>query len=95
MQRLSFSLAFALALVACSSTKVDEGFYAPKQRQYSIAVDKQGRKDGAEIWTGTVTIGSNKWTTSTRRVLSKAGAYEVDVVGADGAALGKVEFAIQ
>ncbi|MBW8887147.1 MAG: TonB C-terminal domain-containing protein [Fibrobacteres bacterium] len=50
MQRLSLSLAFALALVACSSTKVDEGFYGPKHRQYSIAVDKQGRKDGAETW---------------------------------------------
>jgi len=50
MQRLSLSLAFALALVACSSTKVDEGFYGPKHRQYSIAIDKQGRKDGAEIW---------------------------------------------
>ncbi len=50
MKPLSLSLALALALVACSSTKVDEGFYAPKHRQYSIALDKQGRKDGVETW---------------------------------------------
>jgi Protein of unknown function (DUF2914) len=53
------------------------------------------KKDGAEIWTATLAVGSNKWTTSSRRVLGKAGQYEIDVVGADGAELGKVEFAIQ
>ena len=53
------------------------------------------KKDGAEIWTATLDVGSNKWTTSSRRVLPKAGQYEVDVVGADGAELGKVEFAVQ
>jgi hypothetical protein len=53
------------------------------------------KKDGAELWTATLSVGSNKWTTSSRRVLAKAGAYEVDVVGADGSELGKVEFAIQ
>jgi len=51
--------------------------------------------DGAEIWSAPLTIGSNKWTTSTRRVLNKPGKYEVDVVGADGAELGKVEFTIE
>jgi Protein of unknown function (DUF2914) len=59
------------------------------------AVKHVWKKDGAELWTGTLNIGSNKWTTSTRRVLSKAGSYEVSVVGADGAELGKVEFTIQ
>jgi hypothetical protein len=53
------------------------------------------KKDGAEIWTATLDVGSEKWTTSSRRLLSKAGAYEVDVVGADGAELGKVEFQVQ
>ena len=53
------------------------------------------KKDGAEIWTATLDVGSEKWTTSSRRLLPKAGAYEVDVVGADGAQLGKVEFQIQ
>ncbi|MCE9571753.1 MAG: DUF2914 domain-containing protein, partial [Deltaproteobacteria bacterium] len=51
--------------------------------------------DGAEIWSAPLKIGSNKWTTSTRRVLNKPGKYEVDVVGADGAELGKVEFSIE
>ena len=53
------------------------------------------KKDGAEIWTATLDVGSDKWTTSSRRQLPKTGAYEVDVMGADGAQLGKVEFQIQ
>lgn len=51
--------------------------------------------DGADLWTGSLKIGSNHWTTSTRRVLNKPGHYEVAVVGADGAELGKVEFTIE
>ncbi|HTJ44614.1 MAG TPA: DUF2914 domain-containing protein [Kofleriaceae bacterium] len=53
------------------------------------------KKDGAELWSATLNVGSNKWTTSSRRVLSKAGSYEVSVVGADGGELGKVAFTIQ
>ena len=53
------------------------------------------KKDGAEIWTATLHIGSSRWTTATMRTLSKAGSYEVDVVGADGADLGKIEFTVQ
>jgi hypothetical protein len=40
----------AALLYACASTRVEKGFYGPKQPQYSIAVDKDGRKDGPEIW---------------------------------------------
>lgn len=43
-------LAGAFLFCACASTKVEEGFYGPKRPQYSIAVDKQGRKDGPETW---------------------------------------------
>lgn len=50
MQRFPLFFAFVLVLVACSSTKVDEGFYGPKRRQYSIALDKEGRKEGPEVW---------------------------------------------
>ncbi len=53
------------------------------------------KKDGAEIWTATLNVGSDKWTTSSRRMLTAAGSYEVDVVGADGSELGKVEFTVQ
>jgi hypothetical protein len=53
------------------------------------------KKDGEEVWTATLNVGSEKWTTSSRRTLDKAGAYEVDVVGADGGQLGKVEFQVQ
>ncbi len=53
------------------------------------------KRDGAEIWSASLKIGSSKWTTSTRRVLSKPGKYEVAVVSADGADLGKVEFTVE
>jgi Protein of unknown function (DUF2914) len=53
------------------------------------------KKDGAELWTATLNVGSDKWTTSSRRMLTAAGSYEVDVVGADGGTLGKVEFTVQ
>jgi hypothetical protein len=46
----AFLFCATFLLFACASTKVEEGFYAPKKPQYSIAVDKQGRKDGPEIW---------------------------------------------
>ena len=50
MKSFLFGLAGLLILAACSSTKVEKGFYGPKHPQYSIAVDQQGRKDGPEIW---------------------------------------------
>lgn len=46
---LRFGMA-ALLLAACSSTKVEKGYYGPKSPQYSIGVDKQGRKEGVETW---------------------------------------------
>jgi TonB family protein len=42
--------AIAACLAGCSSTKVERGFYGPKQPQYSIGVDKEGRKNGKETW---------------------------------------------
>lgn len=53
------------------------------------------KKDGAELWTASLNIGAARWTTSSRRLLNKAGEYEVSVVGADGSELGKVTFTIQ
>lgn len=53
------------------------------------------KKDGVEQWTATLNIGGARWTTSSRRVLSKPGAYEVLVVGSDGAELGKASFSVQ
>ena len=39
-----------LFVLACASTKVEQGFYAPKRPQYRIEMDKQGRKQGKETW---------------------------------------------
>lgn len=39
-----------LFVVACASTKVEDGFYSPKHPKYRIEVDKQGRKQGKETW---------------------------------------------
>jgi hypothetical protein len=50
MKKLILPSAGILVLAACSSTKVEQGFYGPKHPQYSIAIDKQGRKEGPETW---------------------------------------------
>jgi hypothetical protein len=52
------------------------------------------KKDGKEIWSATLDIGSKLWSTQTRRVL-KAGNYSVDVTTADGATIGTVSFTVQ
>lgn len=53
------------------------------------------KKDGAELWSAELNIGSARWTTSSRRLLSKPGTYEVTVAAADGSELGKVAFTIE
>jgi hypothetical protein len=46
------SLALAVFFAACSSTSslVEKDFYPDKRPKYSIAVDKQGHKEGPETW---------------------------------------------
>jgi len=51
------------------------------------------KKDGKAVWTATLKVGSVKWTTSSRHQV-KAGAWTVDVVGADGTTLGSVDFTV-
>ena len=53
------------------------------------------KSDGKELWTATLPVGSKKWSTMSRRAMSKAGSYEVEVTTADGASLGSVKFTIQ
>lgn len=52
------------------------------------------KKDGKQAWKATLRIGSNRWTTYSRRKVT-AGAYSVEVVAADGTVLGTVEFTVQ
>lgn len=52
------------------------------------------KKDGAKVWAANLKIKGNKWTTASRRQL-KAGAYTVEVVGADGTVLGSVAFTVK
>jgi hypothetical protein len=53
------------------------------------------KRDGKDVWTATMRIGSKKWSTSSRRTIPKAGSWEVDVQSADGASLGTVAFTIE
>lgn len=50
--RRSGAVLALLLPIACSSTKVQEGFYAGSKSRpkYSIQVDKQGKKEGRERW---------------------------------------------
>jgi len=53
------------------------------------------KQDGKEIWTATLPVGSKRWATQSRRTMSKAGSYEVEVTADDGTSLGTVKFTIQ
>lgn len=59
------------------------------------AVQHVWKKDGTAVWTANLKVRSKRWTTYSRRKLSKPGSYSVDVVGADGTVLGTVAFTIQ
>jgi hypothetical protein len=53
------------------------------------------KRDGKEVWTATLPVGSKLWSTQSRRTIPAAGAWEVDVQTEAGAALGTVSFTIQ
>ena len=50
--------------------------------------------DGKPVWTATLPVKSKKWSTQSRRAISKPGAYEVEVTSADGVSLGTVAFTV-
>lgn len=53
------------------------------------------KRDGKEVWTATLAVGSKKWSTQSRRAIPKPGAWEVDVQTEAGASLGTVSFTVQ
>ena len=53
------------------------------------------KRDGKEVWTATLPVGSKLWSTQSRRAIPKAGSWEVDVQTEAGASLGTVSFTIQ
>jgi Protein of unknown function (DUF2914) len=53
------------------------------------------KRDGKEVWTATLPVGSKLWSTQSRRAISAAGAWEVDVQTEAGASIGTVSFTIQ
>lgn len=50
--------------------------------------------DGKEVWTATLPVGSNRWSTQSRRTI-KGGSWEVEVTAADGKSLGSVKFTVE
>jgi hypothetical protein len=53
------------------------------------------KRDGKEVWSATLKLGSKRWSTQSRRAIPKAGSWEVDVQTEAGASLGTVAFTIQ
>ena len=53
------------------------------------------KRDGKEAWTATLKVGSKLWSTQSRRAISSAGSWEVDVQTEAGASIGTVSFTIQ
>jgi len=53
------------------------------------------KRDGKEVWTATLPVGSKLWSTSSRRAIPAAGSWEVAVTTDGGQPLGSVSFTIQ
>jgi hypothetical protein len=53
------------------------------------------KRDGKEVWTATLPVGSRRWSTQSRRAITAAGSWAVDVQTEAGASLGTVSFTIQ
>ncbi|MEO7731450.1 MAG: DUF2914 domain-containing protein [Kofleriaceae bacterium] len=51
--------------------------------------------DGKDVWTATLAVGSKKWSTQSRRAITKPGSWSVDVQTEAGASLGTVSFTVQ
>ena len=52
------------------------------------------KRDGKDVWTAHLKIGSKRWTTYSRRSV-RAGAWTVDVVDAGGTTIGTVAFTVK
>lgn len=53
------------------------------------------KRDGKEVWTATLPVGSKLWSTMSRRTIPAAGSWEVAVQTEAGASIGTVSFTIQ
>ena len=53
------------------------------------------KRDGKEVWTATLAVGSKLWSTMSRRTIPSAGSWEVDVQTEAGASIGSISFTIQ
>jgi len=53
------------------------------------------KRDGKEVWSAMLPVGSKRWATSSRRTIPAAGSWQVDVTSEAGQQLGTVSFTIQ
>ena len=53
------------------------------------------KRDGKDVWTATLPVGSKRWSTQSRRAITTAGSWSVDVQTEAGASIGTVSFTIQ
>ena len=53
------------------------------------------KRDGKDVWTATLKVGSKRWSTQSRRAIPTAGSWTVDVQTEAGASLGTVAFTVQ
>jgi len=53
------------------------------------------KRDGQEVWTATLPVGSKHWATQSRRTIGKASSWEVEVQTEAGAKLGSVTFKVE
>jgi hypothetical protein len=53
------------------------------------------KRDGKDVWTATLPVSSNRWSTQTRRTIGGKGAWTVDVQTDAGASIGTVSFTVE
>lgn len=53
------------------------------------------KRDGKDIWSATLALGSRRWSTQSRRAITTPGSWTVDVQTEAGASLGTASFTIQ
>lgn len=50
--------------------------------------------DGKPMWTASLPVSSKKWSTQSRRTMTKPGKWEVDVTTGEGTSIGTVAFTV-
>jgi Protein of unknown function (DUF2914) len=95
MKALALLVTLAVASPAFADPTAEVKAGTGVENRAVVGVKHVWKRDGQEVWTATLKIGSKKWSTQSRRAIPKAGSWEVDVQTADGKSIGTVAFKVE